>query len=91
MAAPRSLVVDVERLARDEKGAKPGLDLDLDSPSGKRWKSEKFPLSRGELGAFIGVLSLFGLGFVCIYLTLPASEYSNVKLPRTISDLRMLK
>ncbi|KAJ8560215.1 hypothetical protein K7X08_004273 [Anisodus acutangulus] len=85
MAAPRSLVVDTERLlTRDEEN-------NLDSPTGKRYKEGKFPLSRWEFAAALGVFVVFSIGLFSIYLTMPAAEYGKLKLPRSLSDLRLLK
>ncbi|OIT21475.1 PREDICTED: uncharacterized membrane protein At4g09580-like [Nicotiana attenuata] len=85
MAAPRGLVVDT---TRDEE-----MDLGLlsESPTGKRYKEGKFPLSRWEFAAAIAVFVVFSIGLFSIYLTMPAAEYGKLKLPRSLSDLRMLK
>ncbi|KAJ7969700.1 SNARE associated Golgi protein family [Quillaja saponaria] len=86
MAAPRNLTGDAGRLLRDEENAK-----EDDSPTGKRPKFERFPLNRWEFSAAVGVFLVFSTGLFCIYLTMPAAEYGKIKLPRTISDIRMLK
>lgn len=84
--------MDTGRLARDEQKI---LDLPdtyaEDSPTAKRFKEGKFTLSCWEFGAALAVFMLCLTGLVCIYLTMPASEYGKLKLPRNISDLRMLK
>lgn len=51
----------------------------------------KFPLTGWEFAAALGVFLVFSTGLFCIYLTMPAAEYGKLKLPRTISDLRLLK
>ncbi|TYI39077.1 hypothetical protein ES332_A02G074100v1 [Gossypium tomentosum] len=89
MAAPRNVL-------RDEESAAAALlnnssKEDDDSPTGKRLKSERFPVSRWELAAFFGVFLIFSTGLFCIYLTMPATEYGKLKIPRSISDLRLLK
>jgi hypothetical protein len=71
---------------RDEEKAK-----EDDSPSAKRSKFERFPLTRWELAAALGVFLVFSTGLFCIYLTMPAADYGKLKLPRSISDLRLLK
>ncbi|KAK4758455.1 hypothetical protein SAY87_019756 [Trapa incisa] len=86
MAAPRSLIIDVEKLIRGDEDKK-----DADSPTEKKPKLERFPFSRSELVAFFCVFLVFATGLYCIYLTMPSAEYGRLKLPRTISDLRMLK
>ncbi|KAJ7973934.1 SNARE associated Golgi protein family [Quillaja saponaria] len=86
MAGPRNLISDAGRLLRDEEKAK-----EEDSPTGKRPKFERFPLNRWEFAAALGVFLVFSIGLFCIYLTMPAAEYGKIKLPRTISDIRMLK
>lgn len=86
MASVRNLAGEAKTAMRDEEKAKPE-----DSPTAKRAKFERFPLSRWEFGAAIGVFLIFSTGLVCIYSTMPAAEYGKLKLPRTISDLRLLK
>ncbi|XP_059307028.1 uncharacterized membrane protein At4g09580-like [Lycium ferocissimum] len=54
-------------------------------------KSAKFPLSFWEICIASGVVLSFILGLVCVYLTMPASDYSFLKLPRTLQDLQILK
>ncbi|XP_050214957.1 uncharacterized membrane protein At4g09580-like [Mercurialis annua] len=73
------------RSLKDEEKAKE------DSPSAKRPKFEKFPFTRWEFGVFLGVFFVFSIGLFCIYITMPSSVYNNLKLPRTLSDLRLLK
>ncbi|XP_010438332.1 PREDICTED: uncharacterized membrane protein At4g09580-like [Camelina sativa] len=100
MAAPRNITGDgggrQQQLVKDEENAaassaaKGGLVND-DSPTGKRTKSERFPLSRWEFAVFFIVFLVFTTGLLCIYLTMPAAEYGKLKVPRTISDLRLLK
>ncbi|MCE3049789.1 hypothetical protein HAX54_045791 [Datura stramonium] len=94
MAAPRSIVVDTGRLLTREEEEK-SIDMssapDLDSPTAKRFKEGRFPLSRWEFAAAFGVILVFSAGLFCLYLSMPAAEYGKLKLPRTISDLRILK
>ncbi|GKV09061.1 hypothetical protein SLEP1_g20610 [Rubroshorea leprosula] len=86
MAAPRNV-------SRDEESAAANSSKEDDdySRTGKRFKSDKFPLSRWEFAAFSGVFVIFSAGLFCIYLTMPVAEYGKLKLPRTVSDLRLLK
>lgn len=92
MAAPRNLMGENGRLLlRDEESAAAMAAKDDDSPSGKRAKMERFPLTRWEIAAFLGVFLIFSAGLFCIYLTMPAAEFGKLRLPRTISDLRLLK
>ena len=86
MAAPRNLVGDSARLMKDEENADGN-----DSPTAKKPKFERFPLNRWEFAAAIAVFFVFSTGLFCVYLTMPAAQYGKIKLPRTISDLRMLK
>ncbi|KAG2253972.1 hypothetical protein Bca52824_084108 [Brassica carinata] len=82
MALTRNLIRD------EELGA---MSDDDDSPSGKRSKLDRFPLSRWELAVSLGVFLVFSSGLFCIYITMPAAEFGKLKLPRSISDLRLLK
>ncbi|OVA04076.1 SNARE associated Golgi protein [Macleaya cordata] len=88
MAAPRNLVNDGGR-QRDEE------NLKEDSPTSKKPLGAKldgkFPLTRWELAAAVTVFLVFTIGLFSIYLTMPAAQYGNIKLPRSISDLRILK
>lgn len=86
MAAPRSLAIDVGKLMRDDEMGKI-----VDSPHEKKSKLGGFPLSRSELVAFVCVFFVFSIGLYVIYSTMPSAEYGRIKLPRTISDLRLLK
>ncbi|XP_061366592.1 uncharacterized membrane protein At4g09580-like [Gastrolobium bilobum] len=83
MAAPRNATVFKD----EESGEVP----DEDSPTAKKPKSERFPLNTWEFAAAVAVFFVFSIGLFCIYLTIPAAEYANLKLPRTLSDLRLLK
>ncbi|TQE10043.1 hypothetical protein C1H46_004333 [Malus baccata] len=86
MAAPRNLAGDAGRLPMDEENAK-----EDDWSTGKRPKSDRFPLSRWEFAAALGVFLVFSTGLCCVYLTMPAAEYGKLKLPRSVADLRSLK
>ncbi|KAF8090264.1 hypothetical protein N665_0481s0002 [Sinapis alba] len=84
-----SVMAPTRNLIRDEElGA---VSDDDDSPSGKRSKLDRFPLSRWELAVSLGVFLVFSSGLFCIYITMPAAEFGKLKLPRSISDLRLLK
>lgn len=50
-----------------------------------------FPLSSKEVALSIGIVASFGFGLVAVYLSMPASDYSFIKLPRTLEDLQILK
>ena len=51
----------------------------------------KFPLSSWEVTVASTVLLGFVLGFLGVYLTMPSSDYSFLKLPRTLEDLQLLR
>ncbi|CAI9114741.1 OLC1v1015529C1 [Oldenlandia corymbosa var. corymbosa] len=96
MAAPRSVVLDTGVIGVGVGGGRMrDEEKDFaDSPTSKKGKLGEggaFPLSRWELFAGLGVFLLFTIGLGCVYLTMPAADYSKLKLPRTLSDLRMLK
>lgn len=88
MAAPRNIVVETGKLMKDEETAE-------DSPTSKKPIGAKldgrFPLTGWEFTVAFSVFLVFSTGLFCIYLTMPAAEYGKLKLPRSISDLRMLK
>ncbi|KAI3949210.1 hypothetical protein MKW92_008587 [Papaver armeniacum] len=51
----------------------------------------KFPLTFWEVTIALTVVSSFILGLLGVYLTLPASDYSFLKLPRSLEDLQLLR
>ncbi|RDX74469.1 putative membrane protein, partial [Mucuna pruriens] len=81
MVAPRNVTA-----TRDEEKGE-----DDDSPSAKKPKSERFPLNTWEFAVAVAVFFVFSTGLFCIYHTMPPAAYTNLKLPRTLSDLRLLK
>ncbi|XP_077234968.1 putative membrane protein At4g09580 [Tasmannia lanceolata] len=54
-------------------------------------QGSKFPLTLWEIGAASTVVLGFVLGLICVYLTMPASDYSFLKLPRNLEDLQILR
>ncbi|XP_058087756.1 uncharacterized membrane protein At4g09580-like [Magnolia sinica] len=89
MAAPRTFTTDsFLGRQRDEENAKEDSPKKPPAP-----KSDgRFPLSQWELAAAITVFLLFVAGLFCIYLTMPPAEYNKIlRLPRTVSDLRILR
>lgn len=59
--------------------------------NGGKFKTSKFPLTLGEVAVASGVVLAFAVGLLGVYLTLPDSDYSFLKLPRTIEDLQILR
>lgn len=54
-------------------------------------KSDKFPLSFWEIGVAATVVLGYALSLGCVYFTMPASDYSFLKLPRNLEDLQILR
>ncbi|GKV10670.1 hypothetical protein SLEP1_g22003 [Rubroshorea leprosula] len=54
-------------------------------------KGPRFPLSFWEVAGASMVVLGFILGLLGVYLTLPASDYSFLKLPRSLEDLQILR
>ena len=53
--------------------------------------NSKFPLSFWEVTAASTVVVGFLFGLLGVYLTMPASDYSFLKLPRNLEDLQILR
>lgn len=87
MAAPRSAMGESVRIVLRDEDEENGDD----SPSAKRPKLDRFPLTRWEIVASLSVFFIFSAGLFCVYLTMPAADFGKLKLPRSISDLRLLK
>ncbi|KAK7360911.1 hypothetical protein VNO77_02929 [Canavalia gladiata] len=51
----------------------------------------KFPLTFFEAATASAVVLGFVLGLFAVYLTMPHSDYSFLKLPRTLQDLQLLR
>lgn len=54
-------------------------------------EGNKFPLSVWEVAAASTVVMGFVLGLLLVYLTMPASDYSFLKLPRSLEELQILR
>ncbi|CAL9758081.1 uncharacterized membrane protein At4g09580-like [Musa acuminata AAA Group] len=54
-------------------------------------RDTKLTLSRWEVAAAAGVVASFGMGLVAVCLSMPASDYSFLKLPRTLEDIQDLR
>lgn len=89
MAAPRNVTVEVGR-QRDVESAKEDSPTSK-KPLGARLEA-RFPLTQWELVAATSVFLIFSVGLICIYSTMPPADYDKIlRLPRTISDLRILR
>ena len=53
--------------------------------------TSKFPLTMWEVSAASGIVIAYALGLLGVYLTMPSSDYSFLKLPRTLEDLQILR
>ncbi|KAJ3707031.1 hypothetical protein LUZ61_010736 [Rhynchospora tenuis] len=54
-------------------------------------KARNFPLSSTEVGMVFGLLGIFALGLSGVYFSMPAEDYSFLKLPRTLEELKILR
>lgn len=54
-------------------------------------ESGRFPLTAWEVATASAVVFGFAFGLVGVYLTMPASDYSFLKLPRSLEDLQVLR
>ncbi|XP_042024197.1 uncharacterized membrane protein At4g09580-like [Salvia splendens] len=53
--------------------------------------SGRFPLTAWEVATASGVVLSFLIGLVGLYLTMPVSDYTFLKLPRSLEDLQILR
>ena len=51
----------------------------------------RFPLTFWEVAGASAVVGTFVLGLACVYFTMPASDYSFLKLPRSLEDIQTLR
>lgn len=93
MAGPRAVLGEGATWQRDEESGL-ACGADEDSPTTKKPPriDGRFPLTRWELAAAASVFLLFTAGLFSVYVTMPEAEYGEAfRLPRSISDLRLLK
>jgi len=68
------------------------VDFNSDGTVGIESKSSsKFPLTFWEMAVASGVVLSFVVGLLGVYLTMPASDYSFLKLPRSLEDIQILR
>ena len=82
-----------EKTTESEKGDQ-GKSLRKMERKGEKNVGEnmsKFQLSFWDLAVFSTVVIAFLFGLLCVYLTMPASDYSFLKLPRNLQDLQILR
>ncbi|XP_021276189.1 uncharacterized membrane protein At4g09580 [Herrania umbratica] len=63
----------------------------MDGREEMKGSKPRFPLSFWEVTVASTVVMAFVLGLVGVYLTMPASDYSFLKLPRSLEDLQILR
>ncbi|KAI4303326.1 hypothetical protein MLD38_038972 [Melastoma candidum] len=51
----------------------------------------RYPLSSRELGLACMVILGFAVGFFGVYMTMPPSDYSFLKMPRSLEDIQILR
>lgn len=54
-------------------------------------KTRNFPLSSTEVAMAFALIGIFGLGLFGVYLSMPVEDYSFLKLPRTLEELKILR
>ncbi|THU73193.1 hypothetical protein C4D60_Mb04t20230 [Musa balbisiana] len=54
-------------------------------------RDSKYSFSRWEAAAAASVVASFGLVLVAVYLSMPSSDYSFLKLPRSVEDIQDLR
>ncbi|WVZ09932.1 hypothetical protein V8G54_014462, partial [Vigna mungo] len=69
---------------KEMEGANTVAEQSVPTPS-------KFPLSFWETTVASTVALIFAVGLTGVYLTMPDSDYSFLKLPRTLQDLKLLR
>lgn len=88
MPASRILTIDTARQRDEESG-------NIASPTSEKLHDGKpegrFPLTRWEFVAALTIFTLFAIGLLSIYVTMPEADYEILKLPHSIPDLRLLK
>ncbi|CAA7403861.1 unnamed protein product [Spirodela intermedia] len=56
-----------------------------------RCRRSGFPLSAWEVAVAGGIVAGFALGLLGVYLSMPVSDYSFLKMPRSLEDLQVLR
>lgn len=63
----------------------------LSATNGNGKDKNRWPLTFREVGLAFGVVFGFLAGLLGVYMTMPASDYSFLKLPRTLEDIQILR
>ncbi|KAL6979894.1 hypothetical protein U1Q18_021550 [Sarracenia purpurea var. burkii] len=80
-----------EKEVEKQIGASSNVNSDASPINISDSTSAKFPLTFWEMAVASGVVSSFVVGLLGVYLTMPASDYSFLKLPRNLEDLQILR
>ncbi|XP_047338023.1 uncharacterized membrane protein At4g09580-like [Impatiens glandulifera] len=80
-----------ERSTKMEQLQQGTTTCNSDSNESASASHNKFPLTSWELAVACAVILSFILGLLGVYLTMPASDYSFLKLPRSLEDLQNLR
>ncbi|KAI3822326.1 hypothetical protein L1987_09915 [Smallanthus sonchifolius] len=93
---PSRKLKDFNKMEYEQLGtssSSPSLRSNDDNSRGeiKQSANSKFPLTFLEMAGASAVVLFFAVGLAGVYLTLPDSDYSFLKLPRNIEDLHILR
>ncbi|RWW55756.1 hypothetical protein BHE74_00037571, partial [Ensete ventricosum] len=95
LPVPSTVSMAPLRIATDLRDEECGISPPEDSPTAKkplRADSSRIPLTRWEAAFAATVFLIFSVGLFCIFLTMPEADYDKIlRLPRNLSDLRILK
>lgn len=74
-------------------GKRERMEKEAEAASGSDSRSggSKLPLTAWEMLVASTVVFAFALGLISVYLTMPESDYSFLKLPRSLEDLQILR
>ncbi|CAN7013413.1 hypothetical protein BRARA_K00486 [Brassica rapa] len=78
-------------MEREGRGGEETTIGDVNPPTPSKSVTPRYSLSFWEVTAASGVVLGFLIGLVCVYLTMPQSDYSFLKLPRNLQDLQILR
>ncbi|ERN01177.1 uncharacterized membrane protein At4g09580 [Amborella trichopoda] len=68
------------------------MEMEVETSFGEKANvGSGFPLKIWEVVAAFTIVLVFSLGLFCVYLTMPASDYSFLKLPQSLEDLQVLR
>ncbi|KAG0557148.1 hypothetical protein KC19_11G105900 [Ceratodon purpureus] len=82
--------ISAEEMAMLDSGEDEQLPLNQERKGEGLRRMPRLPLTTSELIIVVSIFVMFSTALLCIYITMPSVDHKLLKLPRTVSELRIL-